>query len=254
MKPFCFSLSGIYESEGYAWEQAGKIWDLRELRGTDGYLDPETEQFLEAELGRKKETKELPRIRLLDSGNYHYMSKLLAGTGKRRFVFSRIRPPYRYCSRRRFFRCSPAVPGSGMLPGAYQKHQRNLCNRPARRRWCGKRKRWTHVWFVTQEELDDGSGAAKIKEVFASHAGTFPVYLSVDKDILSKEELDTNWDQGNVRVDELLSLAKDCLAGRKVLAVDLCGEPSANAPEAECSAASLVNQKLYGALAAKIED
>lgn len=108
-----------------------------------------------------------------------------------------------------------------------------------------------HVWFVTQEELDDGSGAAKIKEVFASHAGTFPVYLSVDKDILSKEELDTNWDQGNVRVDELLSLAKDCLAGRKVLAVDLCGEPSANAPEAECSAASLVNQKLYGALAAK---
>ena len=111
-----------------------------------------------------------------------------------------------------------------------------------------------HVWFVTQEELDDGSGAAKIKEVFASHAGTFPVYLSVDKDILSKEDLDTNWDQGNVRVDELLSLAKDCLAGRKVLAVDLCGEPSANAPEAECSAASLVNQKLYGALAAKIED
>ena len=54
MKPFCFSLSGIYESEGYAWEQAGKIWDLRELRGTDGYLDPGTEQFLEAELGRKK--------------------------------------------------------------------------------------------------------------------------------------------------------------------------------------------------------
>lgn len=57
MKPFCFSLSGIYESEGYAWEQEGKIWDLRELRGTDGYLDPETEQFLEAELGRKKKRK-----------------------------------------------------------------------------------------------------------------------------------------------------------------------------------------------------
>ena len=54
MKPFCFSLSGIYESEGYAWEQAGKIWDLRELRGTDGYLDPETEQFLEAELGNER--------------------------------------------------------------------------------------------------------------------------------------------------------------------------------------------------------
>ena len=103
-----------------------------------------------------------------------------------------------------------------------------------------------HVWFVTQEELDDGSGAAKIKEIFASHAGTFPVYLSVDKDILSKEELDTNWDQGNVRVDELLSLAKDCLAGRKVLAVDLCGEPSANAPEAECSGGRCNSAIPYG--------
>ena len=55
MKPFCFSLSGIYESEGYAWEQAGKIWDLRELRGTDGYLDPETEQF--RNLTEKKKRK-----------------------------------------------------------------------------------------------------------------------------------------------------------------------------------------------------
>ena len=116
MKPFCFSLSGIYESEGYAWEQAGKIWDLRELRGTDGYLDPETEQFLEAELGRKKETKELPRIRLLDSGNYHYMSKLLLGLEKED-LFLAVFDTIPICSRRRFFRCSPAVPGSGMLPG-----------------------------------------------------------------------------------------------------------------------------------------
>ena len=117
MKPFCFSLSGIYESEGYAWEQAGKIWDLRELRGTDGYLDPETEQFLEAELGRKKETKELPRIRLLDSGNYHYMSKLLLGLEKRRFVFSRIRPPYRYAAAGASSGALLRFPGSGMLPG-----------------------------------------------------------------------------------------------------------------------------------------
>ena len=60
MKPFCFSLSGIYESEGYAWEQAGKIWDLRELRGTDGYLDPETEQFLEAAADPPSGFRQLP--------------------------------------------------------------------------------------------------------------------------------------------------------------------------------------------------
>jgi len=252
MKPFCFSLSGIYESEGYGWEQAGKIWDLRELRGTDGYLDPETEQFLEAELGRKKETKELPRIRLLDSGNYHYMSKLLLGLEKEDLflaVFDHhtdMQPP----ALLPVLSCGSWIRDAA---GAYQ-NIKGICVIGPPEALVRETEAMEHVWFVTQEELDDGSGAAKIKEVFASHAGTFPVYLSVDKDILSKEELDTNWDQGNVRVDELLSLAKDCLAGRKVLAVDLCGEPSANAPEAECSAASLVNQKLYGALAAKIED
>lgn len=249
MKPFCFSLSGIYESEGYAWEQAGKIWDLRELRGTDGYLDPETEQFLEAELGRKKETKELPRIRLLDSGNYHYMSKLLLGLEKEDLflaVFDHhtdMQPP----ALLPVLSCGSWIRDAA---GAYQ-NIKGICVIGPPEASVRETEAMEHVWFVTQEELDDGSGAAKIKEIFASHAGTFPVYLSVDKDILSKEELDTNWDQGNVRVDELLSLAKDCLAGRKVLAVDLCGEPSANAPEAECSAASLVNQKLYGAFARK---
>jgi hypothetical protein len=217
MKPFCFSLSGIYESEGYAWEQAGKIWDLRELRGTDGYLDPETEQFLEAELGRKKETKELPRIRLLDSGNYHYMSKLLLGLEKEDLflaVFDHhtdMQPPA----------LLPVLSCGSWIRDAARAYQniKGICVIGPPEASVRETEAMEHVWFVTQEELDDGSGAAKIKEVFASHAGTFPVYLSVDKDILSKEELDTNWDQGNVRVDELLSLAKDCLAGRKVLAV-----------------------------------
>ena len=112
--------------------------------------------------------------------------------------------------------------------------------------------------FLQNVEKPDGikklCGQCKENDLGADEKDPLPLYISIDKDILSESEGKTNWDQGNVRVDELLSLAKDCLAGRKVLAVDLCGEPSANAPEAECSAASLVNQKLYGALAAKIED
>ena len=82
------------------------------------------------------------------------------------------------------------------------------------------------------EELDDGSGAAKIKEVFASHAGTFPVYLSVDKDILSKEELDTNWDQGNVVLDQVLQFIDVYMQqtpGRQFIGMDICGED----PEAD---------------------
>lgn len=252
MKPFCFSFSGVYQSEGYAWEQAGEIWDLTGLRGTDGYLDPETEQFLEEEFVRKKEKKELPGIRLLDSGNYHYVSKLLLGLEKEDLfllVFDHhtdMQPPA----------LLPVLSCGSWIRDAADAYGniKGICVIGPPEASVRETKEMEHVWFVTQEELDDGSGAAKIREIFASQAGELPVYLSVDKDILSKEELNTNWDQGNVRVEELLSLAEVCLAGRKVLAVDLCGEPPANAPEMERESASRVNQKLYGVLMEKIED
>lgn len=57
MKPFCFSLSGIYESEGYAWEQAGKIWDLRELRELTVISIRRRSSFWKRNLAEKKKRK-----------------------------------------------------------------------------------------------------------------------------------------------------------------------------------------------------
>ena len=247
------NFSGIYKEQQF-W-QNGEIqreeisWvEVQELPGSNCYCDGDAMETLR----QKLEEFDADGIHFIDSGNYHYMSRIWLeklNTPFRLVVFDNhtdMQPP----ALLPVLSCGSWIRDAA---GAYQ-NIKGICVIGPPGASVRETEAMEHVWFVTQEELDDGSGAAKIKEIFASHAGTFPVYLSVDKDILSKEELDTNWDQGNVRVDELLSLAKDCLAGRKVLAVDLCGEPSANAPEAECSAASLVNQKLYGALAAKIED
>ena len=250
------NFSGVYEVQGLkAVLEAGKTnnhiisqLDCQDIPGTNCYCD----SLAEEEIGKRIVPFGPEGLHFLDSGNYHYLTKLWLKLVKEPFellVFDHhtdMQPP----ALLPVLSCGSWIRDAA---GAYQ-NIKGICVIGPPEASVRETEAMEHVWFVTQEELDDGSGAAKIKEIFASHAGTFPVYLSVDKDILSKEELDTNWDQGNVRVDELLSLAKDCLAGRKVLAVDLCGEPSANAPEAECSAASLVNQKLYGALAAKIED
>ena len=37
----------------------------------------------------------------------------------------------------------------------------------------------------------------------------YPVYLSIDKDVLATDELITNWDQGQMSADELLSFVKE---------------------------------------------
>lgn len=252
MKPFCFSLSGIYTEEGYAWEQTGNVWDLTMLRGTDGYLDPETECVLEKELVVKKEMRELPRIRFLDSGNYHYLSKLLLGLEKEDLfliVFDHhtdMQPPA----------LLPVLSCGSWIRDAANAYGniKGICVIGPPEASVRETEKLEHVWFVTQEELNDGSGPAKMKEIIGAHAGELPVYLSVDQDILSKEELDTNWDQGNICLEKLFFLSDLCLEGRKVIAVDLCGEPAPHAMKALCKKASCVNQKLYEYFLKKIED
>ena len=133
---------------------------------------------------KKRKRKSCRGIRLLDSGNYHYMSKLLLGLEKEDLflaVFDHhtdMQPP----ALLPVLSCGSWIRDAA---GAYQ-NIKGICVIGPPEASVRETEAMEHVWFVTQEELDDGSGAAKIKEIFASHAGTFPVYLSVDKDILSK--------------------------------------------------------------------
>lgn len=58
----------------------------------------------------------------------------------------------------------------------------------------------------------------------------FPVYISVDKDVVTPDEITTNWDQGEMRVSELLATIDRFFDEKKVIGVDICGEC---APEQE---------------------
>ncbi len=52
------------------------------------------------------------------------------------------------------------------------------------------------------------------------------IYISVDKDVLSEDELHTNWDQGDMSMETLMNslrLLKEKYSG-DIIAVDVCGE------------------------------
>ncbi len=53
---------------------------------------------------------------------------------------------------------------------------------------------------------------------------TEPVYLSVDKDAFSPEELTTDWDQGSMNFHQLQMVWDVIREEAPVLAVDVCGE------------------------------
>ena len=77
-----------------------------------------------------------------------------------------------------------------------------------------------------------------------------PVYLSIDKDVLSDDYASTNWDQGSMTLANLLS----CICGiggrRRILGADICGELSVpkGARVSDFVLNSLCNQRLYDTL------
>jgi arginase family enzyme len=53
---------------------------------------------------------------------------------------------------------------------------------------------------------------------------TDTVYISIDKDVLSKTDAATNWDQGNMSIHTLIQYLQDIFKHKDVYGVDICGE------------------------------
>lgn len=66
-----------------------------------------------------------------------------------------------------------------------------------------------------------------VKYIFDKVCIQYPVYISIDKDVLSKEQYRTNWDQGILSTECLKSLLSLMIEHYQVLGMDVCGEMDA---------------------------
>lgn len=93
------------------------------------------------------------------------------------------------------------------------------------RYWCiGCELGWMS-WLGIRHSRSFPSAAAML-DAFSDHLASVaePLYLSIDKDVLSAADVQTNWDQGVMRLGELLAAVK-MLRGRLV-GTDVVGEAS----------------------------
>ena len=65
-----------------------------------------------------------------------------------------------------------------------------------------------------------------------------PLYISVDKDVMGTSECITNWDQGDLTMNELTEIIAEFSGGRKVIGADICGGISASDPGYDGEAAA----------------
>lgn len=162
------------------------------LEGTCCYCSPEAAQQIRQAL----EGLPLRAAHFLGTGDYHYVSL---------FWLERIKEPFALILFDNHPDDQPCAFGDEVLScGSWVAEARKLPFCKAVR------------WF-------DGSGnwhGDPLPE-------DLPIYLSIDLDVLSKDVIETDWDQGTVDVPALQSAVSEAISGHAVLGTDICGGPAA---------------------------
>lgn len=193
--------SGTYAAEGFleALQQrraAVDFYDWEAEEGTCCYCDGAARKRLEQAL-----PDSLPRLRFLDSGDYHYMSLLLALRETEPFglVLLDHHPDNQ----------EPAFPGVLSCGSWVRDLQRE---QPLLR----------EVLAIGPEGCPED-----IPEGWLEQRRGERLYVSLDKDIMDRAHARTDWSQGQHTLEQVKGILQKLFAWEgKVVAVDVCGELS----------------------------
>lgn len=236
------NFSGIYKEQQF-W-QTGEIqrnisWvEVQELPGSNCYCDGDTMETLR----QKLEEFDADGIHFIDSGNYHYMSRIWLeklNTPFRLVVFDNhtdMQPP----AFGGLLSCGGWVAASleelpllkevllvGPDQEAFDQTEPVLQEK---------------VRFLSRERLREMTMEEKVL-FFEELSVDLPVYLSVDKDVLCAEDASTTWSQGDMTLEELGQFVAILLEKQDILGMDVCGECDPDACEGD-HLNDLANRKL----------
>ena len=221
-----FDFSGIYNEESFYQNDKSShfcIINCRDIPGTNCMCDDEAIAQIKKRIsgqafemtGLEDESERLAAfakgIHFIDSGNYHYMSTIITDMIKEPFSLLDHHPDMQ-----------PPMFGDILSCGGWV--MKVIENNPY--------VRDVHVIGADRELIDklDKDDAKCVKFYDVSDVRDelpdteYPVFLSVDKDVVRREELVTNWDQGEMTKSELLSFIKALINNKEVIGVDICGE------------------------------
>lgn len=261
-----FNFSGIYDDESFYRRDkgssfCGKIVDLRDVPGTNCLCDDFARKEIRKRILdhlRKSILGEEPAfedkllnnftkgVHFIDSGNYHYMSALL---------LEMINEPFSLVVLDHHPDMQPSMFGDILSCGSWVKevidknpYVKDVHVIGADRKLIdeldetdvGKVKFYDREDVIIRlTEKNVGIGNFKI----SLPQTDYPVYLSIDKDVISKEYLETNWDQGDFTDIEVLEFTRALLAEKNVIGVDICGESSYDQDGAALERAIAQNDK-----------
>jgi hypothetical protein len=217
MNSLVFHFSDAYREEGFlSWLQEAQVLDFTGLEGCCCYCDTEARKTLEEAFPQP-----LPCLRWLDSGDYHYLSHLLALREKEPFhlVLLDNHPDNQDAAFEGVLSCGSWV--KDMQEQNALLRDVLTIGPPG----CGNE--------VPQEWLEKRRGER--------------VYVSLDKDIMDKAYARTDWTQGGHTLEDVKKELGRLAQSMEIAAVDICGElaPSKGATPEDLRINMETNIELY---------
>ena len=207
-----FDFSGIYNYESfYHRDRSSLFCDMTDTKGTNCLCDDAARAYIEEYISDHNISPE--GMHFIDSGNYHYMSAILSGF---------VKEPFSLVGLDHHPDMQPSMFGDILSCGSWVLDviKRNPFLREV------------HVIGADHKLIEslDTKDREKVRFYDSKDAFTVlsqidhPVYLSIDKDVLSENELITNWDQGQMSTGDLFEFVKRLKDQHKLLGTDICGE------------------------------
>lgn len=216
------NFSGIHKTQQF-WQNTDNyniFWlEVQNLSGSNCYCDDEALNYIRDNIKKYTEAG----LHYIDSGNYHYMSRLWLEKVDRPFrliVFDN-HTDMQLPAFGGLLSCGGWIANSieeleflkevvlvGPDEEAYSQVEAEFKDK---------------VNFLSRENLSQMS-ADERENFFKNLDSDLPVYISVDKDVLSPKYSSTTWSQGDMKFDELKKYIEIILDSQDVIGMDICGE------------------------------
>ena len=211
-------MSGVYDGKQ-------RCIDCRDVAGTNCYCDDAAKAVLRERLS----VVPTDALHFLDSGNYHYLSYFFLERIKEDFalVLFDKHPDFQMPSFGDILSCG------GWVKNAWEDFPKL------------KKVYMVGVDPVLFFELKDVPKEVQLISVdeVATLPMELPIYVSIDKDVLSEEYVACDWNQGETTLFDMESACK-ILKNHRLLGVDICGEKKENPTAEELQKNEAVNEVL----------
>ncbi len=207
--------TGIYENENFYKHKNIEWLDLHELQGVYGYCSQEAKKMIEDKI--KSLSPE--GIHFIDSGNFHYVSEFWIEKIIEDFILvvfdhhsDMVQPLFDD-----ILSCGSWILNS-IENNKYLKKvvligidEKQVSLIP---------KHQDKVLYLKDDDLENLDVWKKINDLLHR----YPLYISIDKDVLSKCVVQTDWDQGSMQMIEFKILLAYLFRNSHTIGIDICGE------------------------------